>query len=138
MIRFYLVYGPKQDINRFIPTIINGCLKNKKFPTSDGSQLRDFLYIDDAIRGIIMCLENKKSRGQILNIGSGKPKVIKRVIQMVKKVSKGGQPQYGMFKLRKFDIPKLYPNISKVKKKIKWSPKFSFEKGIKITVRDFK
>jgi len=57
---------------------------------------------------------------------------------MVKKVSKGGQPQYGMFKLRKFDIPKLYPNISKVKKKIKWSPKFSFEKGIKITVRDFK
>ena len=138
VIRFYLVYGPKQDINRFIPTIINGCLKNKKFPTSDGSQLRDFLYIDDAIRGIIMCLENKKSRGQILNIGSGKPKIIKRVIQMVKKVSKGGQPQYGMFKLRKFDIPKLYPNINKVKKIIKWSPKVSFKKGIKITVKDFK
>ena len=138
VIRFYLVYGPKQDINRFIPTIINGCLKNKKFPTSDGSQLRDFLYIDDAIRAIIMCLENKKSRGQILNIGTGKPKLIKKVIQMVKKVSKGGQPQYGMFKLRKFDIPKLYPNINKVKNKIKWSPKVSFEKGIKITVRDFK
>jgi nucleoside-diphosphate-sugar epimerase len=132
------VYGPKQDINRFIPTIINGCLKNKKFPTSDGSQLRDFLYIDDAIRAIIMCLENKKSRGQILNIGTGKPKLIKKVIQMVKKVSKGGKPQYGMFKLRKFDIPKLYPNINKVKNKIKWSPKVSFEKGIKITVRDFK
>lgn len=138
VIRFYLVYGPKQNINRFIPTIINGCLKNKKFPTSDGSQLRDFLYIDDAIRAIIMCLENKKSRGQILNIGTGKPKLIKRVIQMVKKVSKGGKPQYGMFKLRKFDIPKLYPNINKVKNKIKWSPKVSFEKGIKITVRDFK
>ena len=59
VIRFYLVYGPKQDINRFIPSIINGCLKNKKFPTSHGTQLRDFLYIDDAIRGIIMCLENK-------------------------------------------------------------------------------
>jgi len=43
-----------------------------------------------------------------------------------------------MFKLRKFDIPKLYPNINKVKNKIKWSPKVSFEKGIKITVRDFK
>ena len=138
VIRFYLVYGPKQDINRFIPTIINGCVKNKKFPTSDGSQLRDFLYIDDAIRAIIMCLENKKSRGQIFNIGTGKPKIIKRVIQMVKKVSKGGQPQYGMFKLRKFDIPKLYPNINKVKKKIKWSPKVSFKKGIKITVKDFK
>ncbi len=138
VIRFYLVYGPKQDINRFIPTIINGCLKNKKFPTSDGSQLRDFLYVDDAVRAIIMCLKNKKSRGQILNIGTGKPKIIKRVIKVVKKVSKGGQPQYGMFKLRKFDIPKLYPNVNKAKSKIKWSPKVSFKKGIRITVGAFK
>ena len=138
VIRFYLVYGPKQDINRFIPTIINGCLKNKKFPTSDGSQSRDFLHIDDAVEAIIMCLENKKSRGQILNIGTGKPKIIKRVIEMVKKFSKGGQPQYGMFKLRKFDIPKIYPNINKAKNKIKWIPKVSFEKGIKLTVSSFK
>jgi len=138
VIRFYLVYGPKQDINRFIPTIINGCLKNKKFPTSDGSQSRDFLHIDDAVEAIIICLENKKSRGQILNIGTGKPKIIKRVIEMVKKFSKGGQPQYGMFKLRKFDIPKIYPNINKAKNKIKWIPKVSFEKGIKLTVSSFK
>ena len=138
VIRFYLVYGPKQDINRFIPTIINGCLKNKKFPTSDGSQSRDFLHIDDAVEAIITCLENKKSRGQILNIGTGKPKIIKRVIEMVKKFSKGGQPQYGMFKLRKFDIPKIYPNINKAKNKIKWIPKVSFEKGIKLTVSSFK
>ena len=32
ILRLYLVYGPRQDINRFLPTIINGCLKNKKFP----------------------------------------------------------------------------------------------------------
>ena len=57
---------------------------------------------------------------------------------MVKKVSKGGQPQYGMFKLRKFDIPKLYPNVNKAKSKIKWSPKVSFKKGIRITVGAFK
>ncbi len=138
VIRFYLVYGPKQDINRFIPTIVDGCLKNKKFPTSDGSQLRDFLYIDDAIQAIIMCLENKKSRGQIFNIGSGKPKIIKRVIETVKSISKGGHPQYGMFKLRKFDIPELYPNISKVKNKIKWSPKINLKTGLEITINSFR
>ena len=138
VIRFYLVYGPKQDINRFIPTIINGCVKNKKFPTSDGNQLRDFLYIDDAIEAIIMCLENKKSRGQILNIGSGKPKIIKRVIETVKRISKGGHPQYGMFKLRKFDIPELYPNISKVKNKIKWKPKIILKRGLEITINSFR
>ena len=132
------MYGPKQDINRFIPTLINGCVKNKKFPTSDGNQLRDFLYIDDAIEAIIMCLENKKSRGQILNIGSGKPEIIKRVIETVKRISKGGHPQYGMFKLRKFDIPELYPNISKVKNKIKWKPKIILKRGLEITINSFR
>jgi len=138
VLRFYLVYGPKQDINRFIPTIVNGCIKNKKFPTSDGSQLRDFLYIDDAVEAIIRSIINKNARGQIINIGSGKPKLIKHVIEKVKKISRGGQPQYGMFKLRKFDIPKLYPNINKAKKKISWSPKISFDKSLKKTINSYK
>ena len=138
VLRFYLVYGPKQDINRFIPTIIRGCLKNKKFPTSDGSQLRDFLYIDDAVEAIIMCLANKKTRGQIFNIGSGKPKVIKNVIEKVKKISKGGHPQYGVFKLRKFDTQKLYPDITKARKEFLWSPKNSFDKSLKKTINSYK
>ena len=30
ILRLYLAYGPRQDINRFLPIIINGCIKNKK------------------------------------------------------------------------------------------------------------
>jgi len=113
-------------------------LKNRKFPTSDGNQLRDFLYIDDAVEAIIMCLTNKKTRGQIFNIGSGKPKVIKNVIEKVKKISKGGQPQYGTFKLRKFDTQILYPEITKARKKILWYPKVSFDKSLKKTINSYK
>ena len=60
------------------------------------------------------------------------------VIEKVKKISKGGYPQYGMFKLRKFDIPKLYPNIEKVKNKINWKLKISFDKGLKRTINSYK
>jgi len=138
VLRPYLVYGPKQDINRFLPTIIKGCLKNKKFPSSKGDQLRDFLYVDDAVEAIIKSLININAKGQIINIGSGKPKLIKNVIEKVKKISKGGQPQYGMFKLRKFDIPKLYPSIEKIKYKINWHPKISFDKGLKKTINSYR
>ncbi len=138
VLRLYLVYGPKQEVNRFLPTIIKGCIKNKKFPSSKGEQLRDFLYVDDAVEGIIKSLTNKKARGQIINIGSGKPKIIKNVIEKVKKISKGGKPQYGDFKLRKFDIPKLFPNIKKARIKIKWKPKISFEKGIRKTINSYR
>jgi dTDP-glucose 4,6-dehydratase len=138
VLRLYLVYGPKQDINRFLPTIINGCLKNKKFPSSKGDQLRDFLYVSDAVEAIIKSLINKNTRGKIINLGSGKPKLIKNVIEKVKKISKGGKPQYGMFKLRKFDIQKLYPSIEKVKNTINWKPKTSFDRGLKRTINSYR
>jgi len=135
VLRLYLAYGPRQDVNRFIPIIIKGCIENKKFPCSNGEQLRDFVHVDDAVEAIIKSLTNKNARGQIINIGSGKPKRIKSVIEKVKKISRGGYPQYGMFKLRKFEISKLYPNVKKAKSKINWSPKIPFEKGLKSTIR---
>ncbi len=129
------MYGPRQDANRFLPITILGCIKNKKFPCSKGDQLRDFVYVDDAVEAIIKSLINRNAIGQIINIGSGKPKRIKNVIEKVKKISKGGYPQYGMFKQRKFEIPKLYPNVEKARNKINWRPKISFEKGIKSTIQ---
>ena len=134
----YLAYGPKQDVNRFLPIIIKGCIKNKKFPCSQGAQLRDFTHINDVVDAILKSLTNKNARGQIINIGSGEPKVIKNVIEKVKKISKGGKPQYGMFKLRKFDIPKLYPSIQKVKNTINWKPKISFDRGLKKTINFYR
>jgi len=136
--RPYLVYGPRQDVNRFLPIIIKGCIKNKKFPCSKGDQFRDFVYVDDTVEAITKSLTNKNARGQIINIGSGKPRRIKNVVEKVKKISKGGYPQYGIFKQRKFEIPKVYPNVEKAKNKINWRSKISFEKGLKKTINSYK
>ena len=135
VLRLYLSFGPKQDLNRFIPIIIEGCLKNKKFPCSKGNQLRDFVYVDDVVEAIIKSLTNKNARGQIINIGSGKSRQIKKIIKYIKKISKGGNPQFGKIKLRKDEILKLYPSIKKAKKIIKWKPKVSFVDGIQSTIK---
>ena len=138
VLRPYLVYGPKQGVNRFLPITIKGCIKNKKFPCSKGDQFRDFVYVDDTVEAMTKSLTNKNARGQIINIGSGKPRRIKNVVEKVKKISKGGYPQYGIFKQRKFEIPKVYPNVEKAKNKINWRPKISFEKGLKKTINSYK
>jgi len=137
ILRLYLAYGPKQDLNRFLPIIINGCIKNKKFNCSEGNQLRDFIHVDDVVDFIIKSLNNKRARGQIFNIGSGKPRKIKDIIKYVKKISNGGKPQFGKIKLRKDEILKIYPSIKKAKKIIKWIPKISFSKGIKSTINSY-
>ena len=138
ILRLYLAYGPKQDLNRFIPITIDGCIKNKKFPCSTGEQLRDFVYVDDVVNAILKSLKSNKAKGKIINIGSGKPKKIKSVILYIKKLLEGGRPQFGKIKLRKDEILKLYPNTKRAKNLINWKPKIAFEKGIKDTIKSYK
>ena len=53
----------------------------------------------------------------------------------MKRISKGGYPQFGKIKLRKDEILKLYSNIKKAEKKINWRPKILFKKGLKSTIK---
>ena len=135
ILRLYLVYGPNQDLNRFLPIVISNCIKNSKFPCSEGNQNRDFLYIDDFI-DLIEKFLNKKTffNGEIFNIGSGKPKNIKQIIKLTNKIIKGGNPLYGKIKLRKDELINLYPNIQKIKKYTNWRPKTNFNYGLKKTI----
>ena len=138
IMRLYLVYGPNQDLNRIVPITINNAIKNKKFDCSPGHQLRDFIYVDDVIEAIIKILKNKNASGQIINIGSGKAISVKKTINTICKLAEGGRPIFGKINLRKDEIIKLYPNISKAKKILKWKPKVSFNSGILKTIKYFK
>ena len=87
---------------------------------------------------ILKSLANKNARGQIINIGSGNPRIIKNIIEYIKKISKGGYPLFGKVKLRKDEILTVYPDINKAKNKINWRPKISFKKGLKMTIGLYK
>ena len=137
ILRPYLVYGPFQDFNRFIPLIIKGCLTNSKFPCSNGSQIRNFLYVDDFVDGVLKCLQSNIS-GEIFNIGHSKSFKIKEIIMGINKMIKKGYPNFGKVKMRKDEILELYPNIDKIKKTINWKPKVDFNSGLKKTIKYYK
>ena len=133
--RPYLIYGPGQDFNRLIPYVIKNCLQNKSFPCSNGYQLRDFIFIDDAINLIFKSLINKKSNGKIFNLCSGKPIKVKKLINDIRKKIKKGKPQFGLIKFRKDEIMNFYGDIKKVRKVFNWKPKNNIEKGISKTIK---
>lgn len=135
ILRLYQAYGPGQDTNRLIPFIIKSCLKNKKFPCSSGKQSRDFVHVNDIVRSILKCFKNNRAKGNIINIGTGKPKNVRKIINFIQKKIQTGYPQFGKIKLRKDEILKVYPKISKAKKILKWRPKIKFENGLISTIR---
>jgi len=138
IIRPYQVYGPHQDFNRFIPTIINACLQNQVFPCSEGKQYRDFLFIDDFIEAVIKILKFKNTSGEIFNIGFGKAYKLKTIIKYIQKKIKFGKPKYGIIKLRKDENLITYPSIIKAKKYLDWKPKISFFTGVNKTIKYYK
>ena len=135
ILRLYQVYGPYQKNDRLIPQVINFCLKNKKFPCTEGSQKRDFIYVDDFFNLILKILKKKKLNSGIYNVGCGKPIKVKDVIKKIVGLIKKGTAKFGSIKMREDEINLLYPNIKKVKKNFKWIPKVSLSKGLKKTIK---
>ncbi len=136
--RLYLNYGPNQDFNRFLPVIIDGCIRGKKFPCSSGIQYRSFTFVDDLVRAMVIALKKTHLSGNVFNIGNNKPVKIKRIVQYIKRYVNKGTPLYGKIKFRKDEIKYLYPNISKAKLLLNWQPKVSFSKGLSRTINYYK
>lgn len=135
--RFYQIFGPYQDINRFIPIVINACKKNKSFPCSDGLQYRDFLYINDAIQAITKSLNNKEVVGKIINVCSGKPVQLKKIINFIKNKIGGGIPLFGKINLRKDEPIIIYSKNSSAKKLLNWKIKNSFYNNLAKTIKNY-
>ncbi len=134
VLRPFLVYGPGQDDNRFIPQIIQGCINDEEFPTSDGEQFRDFCYIDDIVDVILLALTNKKAYGEVINIASGVSISIKDVILLIKSLVGSGKPQFGLVLYRAGENMELYADISKAKEILGWSAQVDITTGLDRTI----
>ena len=138
ILRFYQVYGPEQKKDRLIPMVINSCLNDLHFNCSSGIQVKNFLYITDAINAIVKCFNNKKIIGNVINIGSGQKISIKKLIlKIIKKIGLG-KPMFGVLKMRSDEPKNSYPSIKKAKKVLIWRPKISLEKGLRMTISYYK
>ena len=134
ILRPFLVYGPGQGDERFIPQIIKGCMNNQKFPTSKGEQLRDFCFIDDFVQAIFLALNNSNAYGEVINIASGKSISIRKVINNIQNIIGSGYPEFGKVDYRNNENMELVANILKANKILGWHPKTSLETGLRKTI----
>ena len=135
VLRPFLVYGPGQGEERFIPQIIKGCMSNQKFPASKGEQLRDFCFIDDFIQSVFSTLDNSKVYGEVINIASGKPVTIKKMINTIVDTIGSGRPQFGKISYRVGENMALYGDVSKAKELLDWEPNTDLEHGLAKTIK---
>ncbi|MBA7581627.1 GDP-L-fucose synthase [subsurface metagenome] len=96
----------------------------------DGTQERDFTYIDDIARGTIKAL--KPLGYEVINLGNNHPHKLTEAIKLIEKCT-GKQAQFKYKKFHKADMKATWADIDKAKKLLDWQPEVSLKKGIKRT-----
>ncbi len=79
-LRIFYPYGPNQNENALIPSLLRSIKLEEPFKISSGRQIRDFIHVDDVAKYIIKLTTNQKANGTF-NIGSGRPLSIYEFIE---------------------------------------------------------
>jgi nucleoside-diphosphate-sugar epimerase len=138
VVRPFLVYGPGQGMSRFVPQVISGCMNDVAFPVTEGKQLRDFCYVEDVVEGMLIAAVTPKALGEVINVASGVPISIRNVIELIISNTGKGTADWGSVKYRPGENMKLYADIGKAKKILKWQAKTSLKEGLMKTVNYYK
>lgn len=135
VIRLSNPYGPYQRPNGIlgaVTTFTDCALRNEPIVIyGDGSVVRDFIYIDDAIRAIITIVK-KEARYKTYNVGSGYGLSIRKLVEIVQSVLKR-KSMIEYKQGRKVDVPVNYLDISRYEKEFGQLAFCSIEEGIKRT-----
>lgn len=138
-LRYFNVYGPRQDpISEYaavIPKFVNQVLNNRKIIIyGDGEQTRDFTYVDDVVHANILAAERKTTG--VFNTAGGKRITLNNLAQTIMKLCKK-KVDITYEDVRPGDIKHSLADISKIKKRFDYIPKYNIDEGLKETIQWF-
>ena len=136
ILRYFTVYGPAGRPDMAVFKFIYKTLKDEPIEVyGDGSQKRDFTFIEDVADATVRALNLKGY--EILNIGNNKPRALKELIDLIETYT--GKEVKAIYRdFHKADVRDTWADINKAKKLLGWEPKTSLEEGIRKTVDWFK
>jgi UDP-glucose 4-epimerase len=136
ILRLSNIYGPRQWGSGVIPSFIKQILENKSpVINGDGKQTRDFVYIDDIIRALLISAKTKKTG--IFNVGSGQEINLNELCREINKLLNTNiKPSYHF--VEKEESQRSVLDCSKIKNELNWQPRVNLEAGLKKTIGWFK
>jgi nucleoside-diphosphate-sugar epimerase len=132
--RFFNVFGPGEVPGRYrnvIPNFFYWAMSGQALPiTGDGSETRDWTYVDDIVGGLLAMGVREEAIGEAINLGSGKEQ---RVVDMARKVNDIAGNEAGIVHVPRRDWDaktRLLSSIEKAKRLLDYKPQMTFEDGL--------
>lgn len=140
-LRYFNVFGPHQDPHSkyaaVIPAFI-GAILNDHSPLmyGDGTQSRDFTYIDNVVSANLLAAEAPKLQGEVINVGTGSQIVLNELIMYINTILGKNLPAKYTAE-RQGDVKHSLADITLAEKLIGYRPSVSFHDGLKNTINWF-
>jgi nucleoside-diphosphate-sugar epimerase len=136
-LRVFNFYGESMPEGFFIPQMIQSLKKGEDFLMTKGEQVRDFLYVGDVVKALVLTAKNTSSYGETMNVCSGKGTKLSQLAAAVNTAMKTkAKIVLGAIPYRDNEVWEMIGDNSKIKKITGFEPKISIDKGIEIVINN--
>lgn len=140
-LRLTNVYGPRQLIRHsrqgFIGWFIRLAIEDREIQVyGDGSQMRDFVYVDDAADAFLRAGASDVCNGQVFNVGGGEPITHQALVELLIRTAGTGRWRCIEWPAdkKKIDIGSFYADSTRFMRATGWTPRVAFAEGLAETV----
>lgn len=145
VLRLTNTYGPgmrvKDARQTFLGIWVRQLIEGKPIKVfGDGTQLRDFNYVDDCVDALLAAASNDAAVGKIYNLGSAEVVSLKDLAALMVSLSDGGSFEVVPFpsERKAIDIGDYYSDFSLIQRELGWSPRIGLREGLVRTIDYFK
>ncbi len=126
-------YGPRAPAHNFVTSVANKLSQHENIPLTEGLQQRDFVYIDDCVEAMHLCVcgfMRDQTPYQEIEVGSGQVTSIRDLVLLMKKIS-GSQSQlkFGAIAQRPHEVMYSAANMHHLSQ-LGFKPQINLERGL--------
>jgi UDP-glucose 4-epimerase len=141
VLRLTNTYGPRMLVKNNRQTAIGWLIRQAMDGEQidlfgDGSQLRDFTYVDDAVDAFLMAGANDAANGQVFNVGAIEPVSLRELADLLIEIAGSGSYRLIPFppERKAIDIGSIYVDDRKLRRVLKWRPRNDLREGLGRTI----
>jgi dTDP-glucose 4,6-dehydratase len=137
IVRPFNNFGPYQHLEKVVPRFITSCISGEPMTVhGDGSARRDFMYVEDHCEALdrILHIDKGDVVGKVLNLGTRRDVSVLEIAKAVRASFSSQQSEIQFIGNRPGQVDRHTCNPSRAEHLLSWTPKITFEEGIRKTV----
>lgn len=134
-LRLYSVYGPFEDEQRLVPTLLTAALAGRLPPLVSPDAARDFVYVDDVCEAIVRAAAcSSLPRGSVFSVGTERQTTLRETVALVCQLfNVTEEPRWGSMPPRPWDTSTWAADCARIRAALNWAPTVTLSDGLKRT-----